>query len=860
MERKIKEVASKEYDARSIKVLEGLEAVRKRPAMYIGSTGPDGLHHLVYEVVDNSVDEAMAGVCKNINITIHIDNSVTVVDDGRGIPVDMHPTEGIPAAEVVLTKLHSGGKFDKDSYQVSGGLHGVGLSVVNALSDWLEVEIKRDGSVYFQRFQKGHPVAPLIKTGKTKGRGTKITFMPDSQIFETTEFSFDVLTTRVRELAFLNKGLHITITDERYEKSHDFLYKGVIVEFFKYLNKGKNVLHNKVIYVESLRDGVKVEAALQYNNGYSEQIFTFSNNVNTLEGGTHLSGFKSALTRTANAYASSHNLLKDVKENLSGEDIREGISAVVSVQVPEPQFEGQTKTKLGNSEVKGIVEAAVNEGLGTFMEENPSVGRKIIEKALNANRAREAARRARDLTRRKGLLDEGHLPGKLADCSDKDPQRCELYLVEGDSAGGSAKQGRDRSFQAILPLRGKILNVEKARFDKMLKSEEICTIITALGTGIGPDLDVSKIRYNKIIIMTDADVDGSHIRTLLLTFFFRQLGEVVKRGYLYIAQPPLFKVKSGKKELYLKDEGGMEEFVLEQGASKGKLKLAGNGKEYAGKNFVALLKKLSEHDRYLGALERRGYPRFFIKPLIKADLDKGHFADIARLKKSMESIYRELHPDGARPPFVWEAVKPLLLEKQKQLLDLGFSIRTVKRGEGKKVVGDKAKPVDISDDLKRVLFRFHIDEETNLHKVVFSCRSRGRHIEAALDWELISSALFRNLKESYRRVQDMDQPPFVISMEDGESITVESKEDLVEKVKGIGRKGLTIQRYKGLGEMNPDQLWETTMDPARRILLQVTVDDLYESNELFTILMGDQVEPRREFIERHALEVRNLDV
>jgi DNA gyrase subunit B len=549
-----------------------------------------------------------------------------------------------------------------------------------------------------------------------------------------------------------------------------------------------------------------------------------------------------------------------MKENLSGEDVREGLTAVVSVQVPEPQFEGQTKTKLGNSEVKGIVEAVVNENLSLFLEENPSVGRKIIDKAVNAARAREAARRARELTRRKGLLDGDNLPGKLADCSEKDPMRCELYLVEGDSAGGSAKQGRDRGFQAILPLRGKILNVEKARFEKMLKSEELCTIITALGTGISDDFDISKIRYNKIIIMTDADVDGSHIRTLLLTFFFRQLGQVVKGGHLYIAQPPLFKVKSGKHELYLKDEREMEEYVLEQGTSKGRLKLDGNGKEYAGKSFAALLKRLTEYKRYFDALARRGYPPRLIEGLIKADLDKGTFADIAKLRESMEGIYRELHRDAPRLPFVWEAGQPLPLEKQKKLLDLGFSIRTAKgiSGKGKKPV--REQPQDIDDELKGVLLKFRMDEETNLHQVDFCGSSRGRSLEATIKWELVSSALFRNLRESYKRIKEMDQPPFVVSSDNGEGVTVNTKEELVDKVKEIGRKGLTIQRYKGLGEMNPDQLWETTMDPERRTLLQVTVDDLYEANELFTILMGDQVEPRREFIQRHALEVRNLDV
>jgi DNA gyrase subunit B len=595
------------YDSRSIRVLEGLEAVRKRPAMYIGGQGMQGLHHLVYEVVDNSVDEAMAGYCTHIEVTLHEDHSVTVVDDGRGIPVDMHATEGIPAAEVVMTKLHAGAKFSKDSYKVSGGLHGVGVSVVNALSAWLQLEVWRDGYVYRQAYRRGEPITPLQQGEATERVGTQVTFLPDAEIFaETTEFSFDTLAARLRELAFLNRGLRITIEDERDGRSHTFHYEGGIESFVTYLNQNKTVLHPDPVYISGERDNVRLEVAMQYNDGYSETIYSFVNTINTIEGGTHLIGLKSALTRTINAYASDNGLLKNVKENPSGDDVREGLTAVISVQVPEPQFEGQTKGKLGNSEVKGIVETILNEQLAIYLEENPNVGRRIVEKAVTAARAREAARKARDLTRRKGLLESISLPGKLADCSERDPALSELYIVEGDSAGGSAKQGRDRNNQAILPLRGKILNVEKARFDRMLSSQEIQTLITALGTGIGrEDFDVDKIRYHRIIIMTDADVDGSHIRTLLLTFFFRHMRAVIERGYLYIAQPPLYKVKRGQSEIYLKNQAAFDDHVLQLATGRLGLRGPNHEQEIQGDDLVAVMRRVQSYAQLLARYERR---------------------------------------------------------------------------------------------------------------------------------------------------------------------------------------------------------------------------------------------------------------
>jgi len=791
------------YTAEQIKILDGLAGVRKRPAMYIGNTGTEGLHHLVHELVDNSIDEALAGYCDRIEVIIHIDNSVTVRDNGRGIPVDLHEKEKRPAVEVVMTKLHAGGKFDNRSYKISGGLHGVGLSVVNALSEDIELEIRRDGKVYHQIYGQGEAKTKLQVTGKTKNTGTQIRFKPDSEIFEAVNFSFDLLSQRLRELAFLNKGLSISIEDERSEKRHDFLYKGGIISFIEYLNKNKNCIHPKPIFIEGEKNGIELEIAFQYNDGYSESLFSFANTINTHEGGTHLIGFKTGLTRTINQYATNANLLKGSKENLTGEDVREGLVGVISVKIPEPQFEGQTKTKLGNSEVKGLVEALVNEKLGSYFEENPTVAKKIISKVNDAARAREAARKARELSRRKGILGGDSLPGKLADCQESDPALSEIFIVEGDSAGGSAKQGRDRSFQAILPIKGKILNVEKARFDKMLANEEIRILISALGAGIGKDdYDVHRLRYHRVIIMTDADVDGSHIRTLLLTFFYRHMPEIIERGYLYIAQPPLFKVTEGKKEVYIKNEEAHNRYLVSRAIAKSEVTVQRTGKKMTDKKLESFLQKMQLYHDLLQRIQNKGYSRFLI-----------HF-----------------------------------------LLENGI--------RGKSTFEEKEKIADLQKRMKRSgfeVFELYWDEEHNLYGFEVQPTNGGKDQRNKVHWDLIASVEYRHLIQMYQEILEAAPPPYWV-MENGKQVTIDHEEGLLQFLNQLGKEGLSIQRYKGLGEMNPGQLWETTMNPETRTLLKVKVEDAIEADEIFSILMGDEVEQRRSFIEENALFVQNLDI
>jgi DNA gyrase subunit B len=845
-----------EYTAENIKALEGLEAVRLRPAMYIGSTGDMGLHHLVYEVVDNSVDEALAGHADHIDVTIHIDNSITVVDNGRGIPVDDMEYQGkkVPAAQVVLTVLHAGGKFDSSTYKVSGGLHGVGVSCVNALSHQLELEVWREGFVWEQTYSKGVPTSKFHKTGNTKKRGTKVHFLPDKEIFTATEYNYDTLAQRLRELAFLNKGLTITLTDERTTdpktgeaKQAEFKYTGGIAEFVKHLNRGKQVLHDKPIYMEAERDGVGMEIALQYNDGYSESVFSFANNINTVDGGTHLSGFRTSLTRTINNAGQQLGLFKDMKENLSGDDVREGLVAVVSVKVSQPQFEGQTKGKL-NSDIAGTVQAFVNERLGAFLEQNPTVARRIINKAIEAARAREAARKARDLTRRKGALDGGGLPGKLADCSERQADRCEIYLVEGESAGGTAKQGRDRRFQAILPLKGKILNVEKARYDKMLGHEEIRAMITALGCGIGKDdFDPTKLRYGKVILMTDADVDGSHIRTLLLTFFFRHMTELIKRGHVYIAQPPLYRIKKGKFEQYIKDDREFVKVMVKRAADGMTVRYGEGAAKLEGAELTRFMTKLNE---YLGFFEK---------------VNK-HLRD-ERITAMLPRIDFTARPDfEGTEKSVPAKVKELEKRIKAQMKDLG---------------------------LKSVETRH--EEEHNTWLVAF-VDSNGA--ERLINWELIASPEYRQMISKYKQIAQYMEPPFIIehaakpektksadaegseaeatpigeaetakqqtakrrAAASSEPVEKQSPSELFEYVLSQGKKDYDVQRYKGLGEMTSTQLWETTMNPDIRSLMQVKLEDISETEIIFTTLMGEDVEARRKFIEENALDVKNLDI
>jgi DNA gyrase subunit B len=798
------------YGADKIRVLEGLDAVRLRPAMYIGSTSVDGLHHLIYEVVDNSVDEALNGFCSRIEVTVHIDNSVTVVDNGRGIPTDLHEQSQKPAAEVVLTTLHSGGKFDNDSYKVSGGLHGVGVSVVNALSSRLDLEIWRDDKVYEQSYERGKPATEFTQTGTTRRRGTKVTFKPDDQIFDTLDISYDTIAGRLRELSFLNKGLEIVLEDLRSDRRVVFKYDGGITSFVEHLNKNKNPLHPKPIHFETRKEDVVVEVAMQYNDGYSETVFSFANNINTHEGGSHLIGFKSALTRTINAYGQANELLKDLRENPTGEDVREGLVAVVSVKLRNPQFEGQTKTKLGNSEIKGIVETAVNENLGGFLEENPPVARRILGKALEAARAREAARKARDLTRRKGALDSALLPGKLADCQERDPKFCEIFIVEGDSAGGSAKQGRDRKFQAILPIKGKILNVEKARFDKMLTNQEITTMIAAIGTGIGQDdFNLEKLRYDRVIIMTDADVDGSHIRTLLLTFFYRQMPDLLEKGHVYIAQPPLYGVKLGKTFRYLKNDHEMEEYLMERATENVVVTVVKSGANFSGAQLAKLLKGINEQTSVFSKLNRRIENRELLARLLEAIAGEGGFLGSGVTLK-------QLFEDK-------EMLELLALAVQ----DIGYR------------------------------YTIRADEEHGLHEILLEREANGSKVE--INWDSLSTAEWQRLFQLYSEVALFEKPPFHVS-ENGSGIEIQSKEELLNYILALGKKDLSVQRYKGLAEMNPEQLWETTMDPEARTLLKVSIDDAVQTDGIFTILMGDAVEPRRRFIEDNALNVRNLDI
>ncbi len=798
-ETKTAEPDTADYGAEAIRILEGLEAVRIRPAMYIGSTGEAGLHHLVYEVVDNSVDEALAGHCSEIGVTIHIDNSVTVVDNGRGIPVEPHPS-GPSSAEVVLTKLHAGGKFDKKAYKVSGGLHGVGISVVNALSETLEVEIWRNHKVYRQSYRRGDPQGPLGETGVTDRRGTKVTFKPDPQIFETTTFSFDTLSQRLRELSFLNKGILITLEDERDGKKHRFQYEGGISSYVEHLNRNKQVLHERPIALEGMREGVAIEIAMQWNDGYAENLYSFANNINTHDGGSHLTGFKGALTRTLNSYATGAGLSKDLPDPIQGEDTREGLTAVISVKVPNPQFEGQTKGKLGNTEVKGLVESLVNDKLSAYLEENPQAAKRITLKVVDAVRAREAARKARDLTRRKGALDGAGLPGKLAECQERNPELCELFLVEGDSAGGSAKQGRDRKFQAILPLRGKILNVEKARLDKTLASEQIRNIIMALGTGVGADdFDVAKLRYHRIIVMCDADVDGSHIRTLLLTFFYRQMKELIERGHLFIAQPPLYKAKHAKSERYLKDEAALDAFLMERAVENRRVRSSG-GLEISGKRLIHLLGRMVTYRKLLAVVERKGTPKALVELLLRGGVkDAAAFTEKERLL---------------------EVIKPV-------------------REAGQDVVLEK-------------------DEEHGVFEVVLAGGGNGGSREVRLGDAFVSAPEYKALYSAFEEFRDLDRPPLVVI--DGEETPIASREALLEHFLTAGRRGLAISRYKGLGEMNAEELWQTTMDPATRTLMQVRLEDDEVAEYIFTTLMGDAVEPRRQFIEENALNVRNLDI
>ena len=802
-----KDMVAEQYDASSIKVLEGLEAVRKRPAMYIGSTAGQGLHHLLWEVVDNAVDEAQAGSCKEIKVTIRPDDSVTVEDDGRGIPVDIHPEEGRSAAEVVLTVLHAGGKFDNNAYKVSGGLHGVGVSVVNALSERLDLEVWRDGGVYVQFYERGIPKGPLVRTGvpdPPNKRGTRITFKPDSQIFEETVFSYEIISTRMRELAFLNRGLSITLVDERdEERKATYCYEGGIGAFVEYLNRGKGLLNSKVITHQVEKDRIILDVAFQWNTGYNEMVYSFVNSIHTPEGGTHMAGFRAALTRSVNSYATASNLAKNLKVTLGGDDVREGLTAVISIKIPNPQFEGQTKAKLGNSEVKGMVETAVNDFLSRYFEENPDVARTVVGKVIDAARAREAARKARELTRRKTALDGDSLPGKLADCQERDPSKCELFLVEGDSAGGSAKQGRDRKFQAILPLRGKILNVEKARLDRILSNAEISTIITALGAGTDKDdFDLGKLRYHKTIIMTDADVDGSHIRTLLLTLFYRHFPQMVEQGRVFVAQPPLYRIvnsKNKKDEHYIQTEEELNKFVVKKAVESYTVNIPAIGKSYSGEELEKVLVSIEKYERLLARMERKGFTEKLLKTLFGESLGRALFGDFVKTCELAE----RLKGDG------WEIGQ----------------VRT--------------------------------DPEHGLYE--FTAKSQDSPASPVINHALHHAPEFVTMQSLFEQISGFDRPPFTVTNSHAK-VEVSDRRNLLAELKESVKSKYNTQRYKGLGEMNPEQLWETTMDPQKRRLLKVQIEDAVEADNLFSILMGDQVEPRRKFIEDNALNVTNLDI
>lgn len=802
-----------EYTADKIRVLEGLEAVRKRPGMYIGDTGFRGFHHCVYEIVDNAVDEALAGYCTDINVIIHVDNSLTVVDNGRGIPVDMVPGEGVSAAEIVYTKLHAGGKFNEDggAYKVSGGLHGVGASVVNALSKWVRIDIKKHGKLHRLDFAYGAAKEPLKVIGDCdpKESGTTVTFKSDNEIFEIHEYNYDTLANRFREMAFLNKGLKISLNDERTEKAETFHYEGGLAEFVQYLNRAKTPIHKEPIYFFQSRDNYEVEVALQWTDGYTETLTSYANNINTPEGGVHVSGFKTALTRVLNNYAKDNNILKNIKISLTGDDMREGLTAIISVKLTNPQFEGQTKSKLGNSEVEGIVNSLVGDRFKIFLEENPNIGKTILKKSIDAAAAREAARKARELTRRKSVLDFSGLPGKMADCQEKDPEFCEIYIVEGDSAGGSAKQGRDRRTQAVLPLKGKILNVEKARYDKMLSNDEIKMLVQALGTSIGKDsFDVSKLRYYKIVIMTDADVDGSHIRTLLLTLFYRHLPEIVERGHLYIAQPPLYRYKKGKNERYLKDGGELESYLVSSALNDTTIEIDGTAVEV--ETVKTLVNKFRKYNESLDSYDRH-YDALFLKTLVedgslKADMMK----DKTKLESYIKMISDKLNLHGQ------VSLKKYNLKVEEDLKNLGYQIRT-----------------QVTSSLKTKNFR--------------------------IGMQFADSAEFASLMNQFEGIQKYQKSTFKLKDQNNSS-SHEGLHAFAKFVSEDGRQGAYIQRYKGLGEMNPEQLWETTMDPKNRTLLQVKIEDTIDADQVFSVLMGDQVEPRREFVETNALNVRNLDI